>query len=246
MADWVHTFKGAVLASEYDFASHMNSHMYVSRFDQATWFLLHAIGMTPASMKQKNLRVAIVRQNYQFLEELRGGELVEIKSGFLAVGEKYFRFIHQMYNDETGKMVATCDSVAVQASLESGKSVPMTAELQEKAKRHLVTTNVPLDETSRLSRRPSKSRGSRSLAGPSSARDGTCTADLAGAPKGAPFKSIPGKLYPKSPWPVAITTEAHSSFVSRLRCVVAIGMGTWMNTPCCRPTIMSVLPAMAA
>jgi acyl-CoA thioester hydrolase len=120
--------------------------MYVSRFDQATWLLLHAIGMTPASMKQKNLRVAIVRQNYQFLEELRGGELVEIKSGFLAIGEKYFRFIHQMYNDETGKMVATCDSVAVQASLESGKSVPMTDELQEKAKRHLVTANVPLDE----------------------------------------------------------------------------------------------------
>jgi acyl-CoA thioester hydrolase len=120
--------------------------MYVSRFDQATWLLLHAIGMTPASMKQKNLRVAIVRQNYQFLEELRGGELVEIKSGFLAIGEKYFRFIHQMYNDETGKMVATCDSVAVQASLESGKSVPMAAELQEKAKRHLVTANVPLDE----------------------------------------------------------------------------------------------------
>ena len=145
MADWVHTFKGAVLASEYDFASHMNSHMYVSRFDQATWFLLHAIGMTPASMKQQHLRVAIVRQNYQFLEELRGGELVEIKSGFLAVGEKYFRFIHQMYNDETGKMVATCDSVAVQASLESGKSVPMTPVLQEKAKSHLVTSNVPLD-----------------------------------------------------------------------------------------------------
>ncbi len=145
MADWVHTFKGAILASEYDFASHMNSHMYVSRFDQATWFLLHAIGMTPASMKQQNLRVAIVRQNYQFLEELRGGELVEIKSGFLAVGEKYFRFIHQMYNDETGKMVSTCDSVAVQASLETSKSVPMTAELQEKAKRHLVTANVPLE-----------------------------------------------------------------------------------------------------
>lgn len=144
MAEWVHTFKGAVLASEYDFASHMNSRMYVSRFDQATWFLLHAIGVTPASMKQKNLRVAIVRQNYQFLEELRGGELVEIKSGFLTVGEKYFRFIHQMYDDESGRMVATCDSAAVQASLESGKSVALTAGLQEKAKRYLVTANVPV------------------------------------------------------------------------------------------------------
>jgi acyl-CoA thioester hydrolase len=146
MSEWVHTFKGAVLAAEYDFASHMNSRMYVSRFDQATWFLLHAIGMTPASMKQQSLRVAIVRQNFQFLDELRGGELVEIKSGFLAVGEKYFRFLHQMYNDESGKMVATCDSVAVQASLESGKSVPLTASLQEKAKHYLVTSNVPTDE----------------------------------------------------------------------------------------------------
>ncbi len=145
MAEWVHTFKGAVLASEYDFASHMNSRMYVSRFDQATWFLLHAVGVTPASIKQQDLRIAIVRLNFQFLEELRGGELVEIKSGFLAVGEKYFRFIHQMYNDETGKMVATCDSVAVQASLATGKSVPLSSALQEKAKRYLVTSNVPLE-----------------------------------------------------------------------------------------------------
>jgi acyl-CoA thioester hydrolase len=89
--------------------------------------------------------VAIVRQYYQLLDELRGGELVEIKSGFLAVGEKYFRFIHQMYNDESGRMVATCDSVAVQASLETGKSVPLSSILQEKAKRYLVTSNVPLE-----------------------------------------------------------------------------------------------------
>ena len=58
MAEWIHTFKGAVLASEYDFTSHMNSRMYVSRFDQATWFLLQAIGVTPALMKQKHLRIA--------------------------------------------------------------------------------------------------------------------------------------------------------------------------------------------
>jgi acyl-CoA thioesterase FadM len=75
MTRWVETFKGAVLASEYDAEAHMNSQMYVSRFDQATWFLLHAVGFTPASIKKQKLRVAIVRQNYQFLAELRGGEL---------------------------------------------------------------------------------------------------------------------------------------------------------------------------
>ncbi|MFZ0636143.1 MAG: acyl-CoA thioesterase [Candidatus Acidiferrales bacterium] len=145
MAEWIHTFKGAILASEYDFTAHMNSHMYVSRFDQATWFLLHAIGLTPISIKQKNLRVAMVRQNYQFLEELRGGELVEIKSGFLTVGDKYFRFLHQMYNDVTHHLVATCDCVAVQASLDSSTSVALTEALQQAARQHLVTAEVPAD-----------------------------------------------------------------------------------------------------
>lgn len=145
MSEWVNTFKGAVLASEYDSASHMNSRMYVSRFDQATWGLLHAIGITPNSMRERNLRIAIVRQNYQFLDELRGGELVTIKSGFLAVGEKYFRFLHQMYNDVSGKMVATSDCVAVQASLDEGKSVALSAELRDRAQAHLVSANVPIN-----------------------------------------------------------------------------------------------------
>jgi acyl-CoA thioester hydrolase len=143
MADWVHTFKGAILASEYDFTAHMNSQMYVSRFDQATWFLLHAVGVTPASIKQRNSRLAIIRQNYQFLEELRGGELVTIKSGFLTVGEKYFRFLHQMHNYETQKLVATSDCVAVVASLETSRSVALNPQLIERAKQHLVTANVP-------------------------------------------------------------------------------------------------------
>lgn len=141
MSNWVDTFRGAVLASEYDAASHMNSHMYVSRFDQATWLLLHAIGLTPASMKQEQLRFAIVRQNYQFLRELRGGELVHVRSGFLAVGEKYLRFLHQMVDEEGGALLATCDSVAVRASLATNQSVPMPHELQDKARNYLVTAD---------------------------------------------------------------------------------------------------------
>ena len=143
MSDWVKTFRGVVLASEYDAASHMISRMYVSRFDQATWLLLHAIGLTPTTMKERRLRVAIVRQNFQFMRELRGGELVQVRSGFLAVGDKYFRFLHQMFDDEGGAMLATCDSVAVQAALDTSQSVPLEAALRERAKAHLVTDNRP-------------------------------------------------------------------------------------------------------
>jgi acyl-CoA thioesterase FadM len=142
MADWIETFKGAVLASEYDAEAHMNSPIYVSRFDQATWFLLHAVGVTPAGIKERQLRVAIVRQNYQFLAELRGGELVAVQSGFVTVGEKYIRFVHRMVDCVSGRMLATSDCTAVLASLETGKSVPLPAELAQRAMARLVTPNA--------------------------------------------------------------------------------------------------------
>jgi acyl-CoA thioester hydrolase len=142
MADWIETFKGAILVSEYDSEAYMNSQIYVSRFDQATWFLLHSIGVTPSTMKREKLRVAIVRQNYQFLAELRGGELVNVKSGVMAVGAKHLRLLHQMYNVETGKMVATCDCTALRASLETGKSVALPDALRQRAKAHLVGADI--------------------------------------------------------------------------------------------------------
>ncbi|MGE5202053.1 MAG: acyl-CoA thioesterase [Acidobacteriota bacterium] len=133
MSGWVETFKGAVLASEYDAEAYMNSPIYVSRFDQATWFLMHSIGVTPAGMKRKKLRVAIVRENYQFLRELRGGELVTIRSGIVAVGKKYLRFLHRMLDGVSGKMVASCDCTAVIASVATGKSTPLPRPIARRA-----------------------------------------------------------------------------------------------------------------
>ena len=142
MSDWVDTFKGAILAAEYDLEAHMNSQTYVSRFDQGTWFLLSSVGVTPAAMREKKLRVAIVRQSFQYLRELRGGDLVEIKSGFIAVGKKYLRFVHRMFNSVTGEMVATSDCTALLANLKSNKAVVLPAALRKSAEAHLVTWNI--------------------------------------------------------------------------------------------------------
>lgn len=137
--NWVETFKGAVLASEYDPESSMNSRLYNERFDQATWFLLHAIGVTPRSIKASGRRVAVVRQTFQYVRELQGGELVRIESGFIAVGKKHLRFLHRMVDVETGTLVATSDVTAVQASRENGKTVALPAEQTERANALTIT-----------------------------------------------------------------------------------------------------------
>jgi acyl-CoA thioesterase FadM len=141
-AEWIETYKGAVLASEYDPETHMNTQLYSTRFDQATWFLLSAIGITPATMKKEGRRFAVIRQSYQMMRELRGGDLVAIESGFVGVGGKYIRFIHRMSDNSTGALVATSDCTAVIASLKTGKSVALPAKIRNKANTLLVSWNV--------------------------------------------------------------------------------------------------------
>jgi acyl-CoA thioester hydrolase len=142
MGEWVETFKGAVLVSEYDSQSHMNSPMYVARFDQATWFLMRSIGITPRSIRKAGRRIAVVRQSYQFVRELHGGELVVVRSGFVAVGKKFFRFLHRMLDAENSQLIATADYTAVEASLSTGRSVPLPKQVHKLIEAHLVTANV--------------------------------------------------------------------------------------------------------
>jgi acyl-CoA thioesterase FadM len=139
MSSWTETFKGAVMASEYDPEASMNSRLYIERFDQATWFLMHSIGITPRTVKAEGRRIAVVRQNFQYVRELQGGELIRIESGFIAVGRKHMRFLHRMFDVETGAMVATSDVTAVQASLETGSSVPLSEEIANRAKALTIT-----------------------------------------------------------------------------------------------------------
>jgi acyl-CoA thioesterase FadM len=141
---WIDSFLGAVMASEYDPEATMNSRLYIERFDQATWFLLHSIGVTPRSVKAAGRRVAVVRQGFQYVRELRGGELVRIESGFIAVGRKHLRFLHRMFDVETGALVATGDVTAVLASLDSGKTVALPAEHADRA-RALTITEASID-----------------------------------------------------------------------------------------------------
>lgn len=144
MSNWTETFRGAVMASEYDPEASMNSRLYIERFDQATWFMMHSIGLTPRSIKKEGRRVAVVRQTFQYVRELQGGELVRIESGFIAVGRKHLRFLHRMFDVETGSLIATSDMTAVLASLETGKTIALPDNQAARAN-ELTITDAEID-----------------------------------------------------------------------------------------------------
>lgn len=141
MAEWIETFKGVIDAREYDPNAHMNTQAYVSRFDQATWFLLAAVGLTPRTVRARKRRIAVLRQGFNFVHELKGSELIVIKSGFVAVGDKHLRFQHRMIDTERDMLMAACDGTAVEVSLENERAAPIEVAIKDRAKSLLVTIN---------------------------------------------------------------------------------------------------------
>ena len=81
------TYKGAVHPWHCDHMGHMNVMWYVGKFDEATWLLFAAFGLTPAYFRERNRGMAAVQQNISYRRELLAGDIVEVRSRVLEARE---------------------------------------------------------------------------------------------------------------------------------------------------------------
>src|SRR5215472_9482364 len=92
---------------------HMNVASYVAKFDEATWQLLAAIGLTPSRLRTENIGMAGVEQHIEYKRELFAGDIVTVSTTVLDIQEKAIRVQHEMKNDETGELAARMVLVAL-------------------------------------------------------------------------------------------------------------------------------------
>jgi acyl-CoA thioester hydrolase len=118
------TYCGTVYPWQCDHVGHMNIMWYVGKFDQANWNLFARIGLTPSYLRESGRGMAAVQQNITYKRELLAGDIVEIKSVMLEIGDKSIRFRHDMRNAETGEIAAICEFVGVHLDRQARKSVP--------------------------------------------------------------------------------------------------------------------------
>jgi acyl-CoA thioester hydrolase len=91
----------------------MNVQFYTARFDEASWHFLAQMGLTPAFLKRNHRSAVAVDQRTQYRRELVVGSLVHIATELVSVGRTSIRFVHHMYDSETGEEVATSELVGV-------------------------------------------------------------------------------------------------------------------------------------
>lgn len=130
----IETFRGAVHAWEADHMAHMNVRFYVAKFDDATWQLLHHVGITAQFLRSTDRGMAAVQQNFTYLHELVPGDLVCIESTVLDATERKLRMLHRMINCDTGEEVARAEMVGVHLDLVARRACAFPPEVFEKAR----------------------------------------------------------------------------------------------------------------
>ncbi len=128
MSDMIETYRGAVYPWHCDHMGHMNVMWYVGKFDEATWNLFAAIGITPTLLRGRERGMAAVQQNLSYKRELYAGDVVAVRSAVLEIRDKVVRFVHEMRNAESGEIAAVCELTGVHIDASSRKSCPFPQE----------------------------------------------------------------------------------------------------------------------
>jgi acyl-CoA thioesterase FadM len=129
------TYRGTVYPSQCDHMGHMNVMWYAAKFDEASWQLLAALGLTAARFKREGIGVAAVDQHIQYKRELHAGDVVTVRSAVLNVSEKSIRLLHEMRNDETGEIAAISILVGVHLDTTSRQARALPSDIRDRATR---------------------------------------------------------------------------------------------------------------
>lgn len=137
------TYRGAVYPWHCDHMGHMNVMWYVGKFDEATWNLFATMGVTATFLREQRRAMAAVQQNITYKRELLAGDIVVVRSAFLEVREKVARFVHEMYNAQSGALAAVCHLTGVHMDATTRKSCPFPQDILDRGQ-GLVRSYTPV------------------------------------------------------------------------------------------------------
>lgn len=129
------TSRSVVYPWQCDHMGHMNVMWYAGKFDEATWYLMSQIGITPRYLRDHKRGMAAVHQETTYKNELMAGDLITIQSRILEIRERVIRFYHVMLNADTHEVAATTMLTGVHLDSDARKSCPFPRDILDRARR---------------------------------------------------------------------------------------------------------------
>lgn len=127
---------------EIDVLGHVGFQFLIHRFSAAAAQLNAAFGLTPAYLKDERRGMSTFEFQLRFMAELHAGDLIQVKSALVAIGNTSFRIVHRMYNGRTGRLSAELSQFAVHLDLDARRPAPFPEDVRERAAAILVTPDA--------------------------------------------------------------------------------------------------------
>jgi acyl-CoA thioester hydrolase len=129
------TYRGTVYPWHCDHVGHMNVMHYAGKFDEASWSLLLQLGIGPSYLRDSDYGMAALAQSTAYKRELFAGDVIEVHSRIVEIGDKTLRFVHIMTNAETGDVAATTELTGIHLDRRLRKSCPFPEAVRAAAER---------------------------------------------------------------------------------------------------------------
>ena len=139
MAEWIETHRAVVFPWHCDHLGHMNVRWYAHFFDDAGFHLWTRIGLSHATLKERDIVTVVAQTKTDFLHEAGAGELLVINSAFTGLGTRSLTHTQRMTNAETDEPVATQETVEVFFDLRTRKATAMPDDLRQRLEAVLVS-----------------------------------------------------------------------------------------------------------
>ena len=127
------TYKGTIYPWHCDHMGHMNVMWYVGKFDEATWHLLHSVGLTPDYLRANNRGMVAAEQNIRYKHELLAGDLITIHSAVLEVKDRSIKFAHEMRKLDCDEVAATTTLTGVHLDTVARRACAFPDEIKQRA-----------------------------------------------------------------------------------------------------------------
>ncbi|MFO1328875.1 MAG: thioesterase family protein [Rubrivivax sp.] len=128
------TYRGTVYPWQCDHMGHMNVMWYVGKFDEATWQLFNALGLSPSVLRSAGRGMAAVDQRITYAREVHAGAVLSVTTRVEDVQARKLRFTHEMRNDDTGDVVATTTIVGVHLDTQARRACAFPGAVVEAAR----------------------------------------------------------------------------------------------------------------
>lgn len=129
---WLEVNRGVVFPWNCDHYGHMNVRWYSHFFDDANMHLWSAAGVPQTDIRKLGVAPVVAMTKIDFLNELRAGDMLVIRGGFIRVGSKSLSHILRMHNADNDKLCAREETTHVFFDLTARRSTAMPDYVREK------------------------------------------------------------------------------------------------------------------